>query len=334
MRNVVHIPESLLGVHEVLSAGLARVEACFDQQVQSEHAPVRELVSHVGRYRGKMLRPTLCLLAGLATGESLTDDHITLAAVCEMVHMATLVHDDVLDEAEVRRGGRTINSLRGNEAAVMLGDYLIASAFHLCAQVQNQWYALEVARVSMALCSGELVQLANRDNLELDRTTYFDILDSKTAILIGAACELGACASGAHEDQRRALRTFGRELGIAFQIQDDLLDLLGDEHVVGKSVGRDLDLGKPTLPLIEHRDAATPEQRAAFRRLGAAAARGEPEARAELRACLRRGPGIDRARAEARRRAASARLGLGVLPERPARTYLEHLADAAVNRDH
>ena len=167
----VEIPESLAPLQEFLADALARVEARFDLQLRSDLPPVSKLCAHIERYRGKMLRPTLAILAGLAAhpraadappGSIITEDHLLIAAVCEMVHMATLVHDDVLDEAETRRRGRTVNRLYGNEAAVILGDYLIASAYHLCSQLADQAVALEVARVSMTLCAGELLQLHHR----------------------------------------------------------------------------------------------------------------------------------------------------------------------------
>ncbi len=336
MSELLRIPDELAAVHERVAEGLVRVIERFDRHLRTDVAPVAELVRHVERYRGKMLRPMLCLLSGMATSRQtppeLTENHVTLAAVCEMVHMATLVHDDVLDEAEVRRGGRTINSLKGNEAAVMLGDYLIAAAYHLCAQVQDQWYSLEVARVSMSVCSGELMQLANRGNLELDLATYFGILDRKTAVLIGAACELGARASGATPEVAVALRDYGREVGIAFQIQDDLLDLLGREDDVGKSVGRDMELGKPTLPLISHLLESPRPERDRAMLLAERAAGGDGASGRELREVLVTGGAVERARNEAFRRVEQACKGLQGLPASPARRYLEHLAQMAVRR--
>jgi octaprenyl-diphosphate synthase len=185
-----------------------------------------------------MLRPTLVLAGGLAASPSLglsvsssllSDAHVTVAAVAEMVHMATLVHDDVLDEADTRRRARTVNRLHGNETAVILGDYLIAAAYHLCSQLDSQDAALLIGRVSMTVCSGELLQLAHRADFSLDEPTYFEIVERKTASLIGAACRLGARCSGADEQTCARLERFGRDIGVAFQIQDDVLDLTGRE---------------------------------------------------------------------------------------------------------
>ncbi|MBZ0171443.1 MAG: polyprenyl synthetase family protein, partial [Phycisphaerales bacterium] len=275
MRGVLDVPESLIPINDALIDGLTRVEVCFDRQLESDIPPVSELCKHIERYRGKMLRPTLVLLCGLAAhpdadraleaggdiGSLWTDEHVGLAAVVEMVHMATLVHDDVLDEAEVRRRGKTVNALRGNEAAVILGDYLLASAYRLCSTVESRQASVAVGDTAMTMASGELLQLHHRDDLSLDEPTYFEILERKTASLIGLSCALGAAASGAEQGLVESLRRFGRDMGVAFQIQDDLLDLMGEESVIGKSVRRDLAKGKLTLPLIHALANAEPKSR-------------------------------------------------------------------------
>ena len=249
-----------------IAAGLARVETLFEQQLSSDFPAVNDLCRHVERYRGKMLRPTLVIVTGLAftrDGEAIRPEHDIIAATVEMIHMATLVHDDVLDEAEIRRRGETVNFLRGNETAVMLGDYLISNAFHLCSRADDPALNLRLGEVTNTLCEGELVQLSRRHDLSLDANTYFEIVRRKTAVLVGAACELGTRLAGGNTEETAAMRAFGEHLGVAFQIQDDLLDLMGDEATVGKSVGRDLEKGKLTLPMILHiantRDAARQE---------------------------------------------------------------------------
>jgi octaprenyl-diphosphate synthase len=263
--DLLALSPDLLPLAETLADWLGRSRRVFDEQLASELPPVAALVEHVERYHGKMLRPTLVMLAGLAAHpragqvspveavtQLLTDSHAKIGAVCEMVHLATLVHDDVLDEADVRRRGATVNHLRGNEAAVILGDYLIAGAYHLCSTLPTQRAALSIGRASMVVCAGELLQLHHRGDYSLDEPTYFEIVDRKTAELIAVSAELGAHASGADDATCANLAAFARKLGIAFQIQDDLLDLTGAEGVVGKSVGKDLEKAKMTLPLIHH----------------------------------------------------------------------------------
>lgn len=335
---MIDLPPELAPVPEVLARGLSDVAARFDAHLRSDLLPVADLVAHVERYRGKMLRPALALLSGLAASDqaparALTPAHVTIASTCEMVHMATLVHDDVLDEAEVRRRGRTINALQGNEAAVMLGDYLIAGAFHLCSLLDDPRPARTIGSVSMAMCAGELLQLANRENLSLDLGTYIEILERKTGALIGAACELGALASGAPAPVVSAMRRYGLKLGVAFQVQDDLLDLLGDEGTVGKSVGRDAGKGKITLPMIlALRDAAPAPRVALIEAFDAARDAPAGDAPRALAALLAASGAVDRSRAFAREYVDLALGELRMLRPGPACEALRLLARAVIDR--
>ena len=163
---------ALESLAECVKPQLNAVEKLFNRELSSNVACVNALVKHVGRFRGKMLRPMLVLLAGKACGK-VEDAHVVVATVVEMVHMATLVHDDVLDEAELRRKGATINHLRGNEAAVLLGDYLISHSFHLCSSLDSQFASRVIGRTTNQVCEGELLQIHNRNNLDLDEETYF-----------------------------------------------------------------------------------------------------------------------------------------------------------------
>src|SRR5947207_6276549 len=240
------MPSQLAGLTDCIAPQLAAVEQRFMAELKSQIPSVNTLVKHVSRFRGKMLRPTLLLLSGKAFGE-LTDAHVTLATVVEMVHMATLVHDDVLDEAELRRKGATINHLRGNEAAVLLGDYLISHSYHLCSSLDSQLASLIIARTTNLVCEGELLQIDNRNNYELSEETYLEIINRKTAVLTAACCQLGAIFAGANESTVKRLETYGLSLGTAFQIQDDILDIVGDPGTVGKTLGIDIEKGKLTL---------------------------------------------------------------------------------------
>jgi octaprenyl-diphosphate synthase len=331
----LEVPPELTGVQARLAASLERVGERFDGQLASDLLPVERLCHHVERYRGKMLRPALVLLCGMACGaDEPTDAHVTIAAVCEMVHMATLVHDDILDEAENRRRGRTVNHLYGNEAAVILGDYLIASAYHLCTQIDSLEAARLIGEVSMTLCGGELLQLHFRDDYSLDRRTYFEILERKTASLIGVACRLGASLAGADAETASSLETFGRRLGVAFQLQDDLIDLLGTEASAGKSVGKDLEKGKLTLPVLVRLEGLAPDERGAFLdRLSAAGGAPSSEPARALREELLGSGAVETARTEARRLVAEARASLEVLPRGPAREMLDLMARAVVERE-
>jgi octaprenyl-diphosphate synthase len=312
---------------------LAETEAIFERQLASEFPAVNALCRHVERYRGKMLRPTLVVLSGLAAAReptaraSITERHLMVAAVAEMIHMATLVHDDVLDEATTRRKGATVNSLRGNETAVMLGDYLISNAFHLCSKVGDPAVNLAFGAVTNTLCEGELVQLHHRDDTSLDEPTYFEIIRRKTAALVGACCRFGASLSGAAPPVVAAMDRFGMAVGTAFQIQDDVLDLAGKEDVVGKSLGRDLAKGKMTLPLILLLAEGTMSERA--RILEAIANRDG----AALHAATARSGALEKARDRAVSIVAEARRELHCLPPSPVRDLLDALAERTVSRE-
>ena len=344
MQGVLDIPEELREIQSVVVDGLARVSDVFDEQLRSELPPVDTMCAHIERYRGKMLRPTLVLLCNAAARGSddlsaVTDRApVVCGAVSEMVHMATLVHDDVLDEAEIRRRGRTINAMKGNETSVILGDYLIASAYELCSSLESPVPSRIVGRASAVMCTGELLQLHNRNNLSLDEPTYFEILKRKTAALIGAACELGArSALGFDRDHgpiAEALRNFGLDLGIAFQIQDDVLDLTGTLEEVGKSVGKDLEKGKLTYPIIHHLAHADDETRE--RSLIDVRAIGEGDS-SDVASLIERIEGtgsLEATRACAVSYVESAKSRLSAIPDGVAKPMLTLLADAVVTRSH
>ena len=322
-----------------LDEGLGRVVARFQSQLTSDVPGLVRLIDHVERYRGKMLRPSLALLSGVAcSGESdplraVTPELVTVGAVVEMIHIATLVHDDVLDEADSRRGGATVNRLHGNDVAVIFGDYLISQAFHLCSTLDSQSTALRVGEITSIVCEGEMLQLANRGNPAVGRKTYFDIIERKTAALIALSCELGARHAGAPEALCRRMYDFGSRLGCAFQVQDDLLDIVGAEAVVGKSLGKDLEKGKVTLPIVHHLEVAGPEARAEMIELVRSV---EPlgGARGGIAERLASTGSIDHARGVARTLVAEAIAELGALPAGPARDHLTALARAVVERDH
>ncbi len=337
-----------------LDGALERVRERFDAQLASDIPAVAALCAHVERYRGKMLRPTLALLASKAVGTDaerapashdaalegeFANDAITVAAVCEMLHMATLVHDDVLDESATRRRGGTVNRLHGNEAAVILGDYLFSSAFHLCSGLSDQSIALRVGRISMEMCAGELLQLHHRGNWSLDEDTYEAILRGKTGGLIALSARLGAQCAAAQGDEPavEALERFGMEVGVAFQVQDDLLDLLGDPNRMGKPVGQDLAKGKLTLPVIHHlRTAGAMERGGSLELLTSCTGQdrgGVTSTLRDLRPRLECTGSIAYAKKWAGQRVENSRKWLARLPESPARKALDAMARAVLVRD-
>jgi len=252
------------GLANLIAPQLQAVDELFARELVSDLPHVNQLVTHVAKFRGKMLRPMLVLLAGLAAGEEenpLNHDHVTIATVVEMVHMATLVHDDILDGAEIRRRGATINHLHGNEAAVLLGDYLISHAYHLCSSLESQAASRMIAHTTNVVCEGELTQNFNRRNWKLDEKTYYLIIYRKTAALTEACTRLGAMQSTERQPWIDALALYGKQIGMAFQIQDDILDICGQQKTVGKSLGTDIEKGKLTLPMIHFLKHAAPQHR-------------------------------------------------------------------------
>ena len=239
---------------------LDRVERIFDDELFSHHPFIDQLCTRVRHYHGKMLRPALVLLSGQACG-GVEDAHRTLAAVVELVHLATLVHDDVLDEADLRRRQATVNAAHDNKTAVLLGDYLISHAYHLCSSLDDQYAARAVGATTNTVCEGELMQVAQRHNPGLTEEGYFEIIRKKTASLTATCCVLGARYAGADEETVRAAQEFGLAAGMAFQIVDDLLDLTGDQADTGKTTGRDLAFGNATLPIIHCLATAPPSDR-------------------------------------------------------------------------
>lgn len=319
---------TLAALTECIDPQLKAVDRLFTSELQSQIECVNVLVRHVSRFRGKMLRPCLVLLAGRACGE-LTDAHVTIATVSEMVHMATLVHDDVLDEAELRRKGATLNHLRGNEAAVLLGDYLISHSYHLCSSIDSQYASRLIARTTNEVCEGELLQIDHRNRMDISEETYFQIITRKTASLCATCCLLGAKLAGASEDEVARLETFGLSLGIAFQIQDDILDIVGDASTVGKTLGIDIEKGKLTLPMIHFLKTAPREHRQLLRTLLESR---EPDKGEKIRNLILPSRSIQYARDAARGHIDRARSAIAALPDSEAKSVLDTMAEFVVTR--
>jgi octaprenyl-diphosphate synthase len=319
---------ALTGLIDCIATELSAVEQRFNDELVSELDCVNGLVRHVSRFRGKMLRPTLLLLAGKACGE-LTDAHVTLATVVEMVHMATLVHDDVLDEAELRRKGATLNHLRGNEAAVLLGDYLISHSYHLCSSLDSQLASRMIAHTTNQVCEGELLQLENRNNSALDEETYLKIITRKTAALCATCCSLGARFSGASGDVIARLELYGLSVGTAFQIQDDILDIVGDARAVGKTLGIDIEKGKLTLPMIHFMRTAPRSHRVLLRSLLEGR---EPDKVEKIRNLILPSKSLGYAQERARQLINRARGAIEPIPDSEPRRALDTMAEFVVSR--
>ena len=259
--NRARTPEDLRNLYQPVRAELDEVERILHTEVHSDNPFIGLLMKHGFRLGGKRLRPALVLLSGKACGQ-LQKKHLVLAAAVELIHTATLIHDDVLDEATLRRHLDTVNARWGNEVSVLLGDYLLARSICLVTALDDSYASQRIGEASRIMCEGELRQVESRGDFGLTEEQYVDIIAAKTAALCACCCRLGAHCSGAERDLEEALAQYGRQLGIAFQITDDVLDVQGDEAIAGKSLGTDLAKQKPTLPLIRLLGQATPDDRA------------------------------------------------------------------------
>lgn len=311
-----------------IAGDLAQAERIFEAELESRFPFVRRLVDQCSRFRGKRLRPALLLLAASACGEIRSDHHV-LAAVVEMIHTATLVHDDILDDALIRRHAGTVNAEWGNEPAVLMGDYLFTHSFHLAASLESTLACRWIGRATNLVCEGELQQVHQRGNLDLDEGAYFDIIRGKTAELTAVCCRLGAHYAGADDSTVSALDRYGREIGVAFQIADDVLDLWGEERATGKTLGTDLEKQKLTLPLIRLLSIGSADVQEKVRSLLGEARSG---IRRELQPYLKASGSLEYAWRRAKESVAQAVEALDVLPDSVGKTHLRILANAVVRR--
>jgi len=234
---------------ELVNPHLYTVEERIRGQARSFDPAVEGYVSYVCSKGGKRLRPAMALLAGGATGK-ITSSHVDLAVIVELIHIATLVHDDVIDGAELRRDQPSANAKWGNSLSVLLGDCLFAHALRLATGFSNTDICRRIADAAAEVCSGEIIQTQRRYDLKLSIPDYYKIIEMKTAALFSAGCELGAFISEASPVVISAMKTFGAKVGTAYQIYDDLLDIAGTEQEAGKTLGTDIQKGKFTLPIL------------------------------------------------------------------------------------
>ncbi len=243
-------PEGPLGrVTDSVRAQLEEVEAQIAQQAAAFDPAIEGYVAYAIGGRGKRLRPLLALLSGGATG-GIQRGHIDLAVIVELIHIATLVHDDIMDEAERRRSQPTVNARWGNSLSVLLGDCLFAQALNLSTNFDNSEVSRAIARAARDVCSGEIIQTQRRFDLHLGIDDYLRIIEMKTGSLFAVAAELGAIINGSDAQTARVLKDYGRKIGSAYQIYDDCLDIAGNETKIGKTLGTDLRKGKLTLPVL------------------------------------------------------------------------------------
>ena len=309
--------------NDLLVADMAQVDTVIRQRLASEVALINQISHYIISAGGKRIRPRLVLLFSAALGFA-GPARFELAAIVEFIHTATLLHDDVVDESSLRRGRQTANAMFGNAASVLVGDFLYSRAFQMMVSVDRMRVLDVLADATNVIAEGEVLQLMNMHDPDLTVADYLRVIRFKTAKLFEASARLGAVLADAPAEVEACCADYGRALGTAFQIVDDLLDYEGDTHELGKNVGDDLREGKPTLPLLAAMERGTSADRALIRH---AIEHGEVQRLPDIIEVVRRTGALDVTRDAARQEAAKARDSLRVLP---ASVYREALLDLSV----
>ncbi len=320
---------SLRDVQALAANDMTAVDSLIRARLSSDVLLINQIAEHIVAAGGKRLRPMLHLLAARAAGYD-GREHLQLAAVIEFIHTATLLHDDVVDESDLRRGRKTANALWGNAASVLVGDFLYSRSFQLMVELDRISVMRILADTTNAIAEGEVLQLLHVHNPDTDEAAYLRVIERKTAVLFAAATRLGAVLSGADEATEHALASYGLNLGYAFQIADDVLDYTADAETLGKNLGDDLAEGKATLPVIhamQHGDAATRQ------RLRAAIEEGDVGALPAVLAAVRESGGIAYSQRRAHEYADAATAAIAGLAGNEYVAALRALAVYAVDRD-
>jgi len=312
----------------LITEDMQTVDRVIREQLHSDVVLIRQVAEYIISAGGKRMRPAVALLAGKALGYDGPHLH-SLAAMIEFIHTSTLLHDDVVDESDLRRGRDTANALFGNAAAVLVGDFLYTRAFQMMVAPQDMRILQVMADATNVIAEGEVLQLLNIGNTDIDEAEYVQVIQYKTAKLFEAACRVGALIAGGNTEQEQALADYGMHLGTAFQIIDDVLDYTGDAETIGKSLGDDLAEGKPTLPLIYTMRQGDEASAQLVRHALEHASREHFNA---VLAAVQSCGALDYARGEAEAAARRAVDALTCLPDSPAKDALAELALLSVQR--
>ena len=317
-------------LYALIGPDMKAVDAVIRDRLHSDVVLVRQVAEYIINSGGKRMRPALVLLAAGSLGYQGTRHH-ELAAVVEFIHTATLLHDDVVDESSMRRGRQTANALFGNAASVLVGDFLYSRSFQMMVSLDNMRVMRILSDATNVIAEGEVLQLLNMHDPDVTHESYLKVIRSKTAKLFEAAAELGALVGGAGDDEIAAAGEYGRSLGTAFQLIDDVLDYAGDAAEIGKNLGDDLREGKPTLPLIWLMENGTPEQRQLVR---SCIEHGDEEQFEAVLAAVTSSGALDYTRQQAEQAARRAAEAISGLPESVYKASLQQLCSFAVDRNH
>jgi octaprenyl-diphosphate synthase len=320
-----------MGLSEIRSPvaeDMQAVDRLILRRLESDVVLIKEIGHYIVGGGGKRLRPLAVLLSARACGYQ-GNQHTDLAAIVEFIHTATLLHDDVVDGSDLRRSRETANAVWGNEASVLVGDFLYSRAFEMMVALDNMRVMDVLSHATNRIAEGEVLQLLNCNDPDTTETRYMEVIERKTATLFEAGTRLGAVLAQAPQEMEAAAARYGLQLGIAFQLVDDALDYRADGEELGKNLGDDLAEGKPTLPMIRAIDAGTEQERGLLRQAIENGGRDRIDA---VAAAIESTKAIDYTLTLANRYARSAAEAAGRLPESAHRTALENLADFAVSR--
>ena len=323
----------LAAIQALAAPDMQALDALIRQRLASDVVLINQVAEYIIGAGGKRLRPMLLMLAAgaLGGGKAIGADAHQLAAVVEFIHTSTLLHDDVVDESDLRRGRKTANAVWGNAASVLVGDFLYSRSFQLMVELESMQVQRILADTTNTIAEGEVLQLLHVRNPDTDEAAYLRVIERKTAILFAAATRLGALLAGADDATRQRLHDYGLALGYAFQIADDVLDYASDAATLGKNLGDDLAEGKMTLPLIHamaQADAGT------CQRLRQIVEQGDADALPEVVAAINEHHSLAYSRARAQDYARDAQAALAGLPDNAYTAALRGLAQYAVSRDH
>jgi len=320
--------EDIRPVIDLCVDDMSLVNALIRDSLDSSVVLIRQISEYIIGSGGKRLRPMLVILAAQACGYQ-GRHHVTLAAIIEFIHTATLLHDDVVDDSDLRRGKESAHAVWGNAASVLVGDFLYSRSFQMMVGVDSMRVMEVLANTTNTIAEGEVEQLLNMHDPDVSQERYFSVIEKKTARLFEAACQLGAVLTG-RDDLEAALATFGRELGTAFQVADDVLDYMADADTLGKNSGDDLAEGKPTLPLILCREQAGEHDR---RLIDESIRKGDLDQLHQITSLIRDSGALDQAKKVARDRANAALAAIAPLAPSPWKEAMEQLARYSVKRD-
>jgi len=322
-------PTDISHVFELCAEDMSRVDQLIRQSLDSNVVLIRQIAEYIIGSGGKRLRPMLVVLSARACGYEGTH-HVTLAAIIEFIHTATLLHDDVVDESDLRRGQESAHAVWGNAASVLVGDFLYSRSFQMMVKVDSMRVMEVLSDATNTIAEGEVEQLLNMHDPEVSEASYFSVIEKKTAKLFEAACQIGAVLAGRQELEEELAR-FGRELGAAFQVADDVLDYTADAGTLGKNIGDDLAEGKPTLPLILSRKNLDKEGQAI---IDETIRQGGLEQIDKIVQLIRDCGALEESMEVARQRAGAAEDSISSLPDSAWKDAMMALASYSISRNH